>query len=85
MLLVSNLGSGCPCILRDFVSMLRDNIDNSLPLGFGEVPYRNDQVMHLVADISRLTAATGWMPKISTQEGILRTIEWHRRRGDYLD
>jgi nucleoside-diphosphate-sugar epimerase len=73
-----NLGSGQPSALRDFVSMLRDSIDPRLPLGFGEVPYRRDQVMHLVADIRRLQAATGWAPQISLQEGIQRTVASYR-------
>jgi hypothetical protein len=49
-----------------------------LPLGFGEVPYRPDQVMHLEGDISRLTSATGWTPRTTLCEGLARTIAWHR-------
>lgn len=75
---VFNLGSGKACILRDFVKDVRDCIDPTLPLGFGEVPYRRDQVMHLEADISRLRKATGWMPQVERQEGIRKTVEWYR-------
>lgn len=76
---IFNLGSGEPCLLRDFVSMVRDCIDSSLPLGIGEVPYREDQVMFLQADISRLRAATGWKPEVSLSEGIRRTVEWYKQ------
>ena len=53
-------------------------LDPSLPIGFGEVPYRPDQVMHLEADITRLKQATSWRPSIGLAEGIRRTVEWYR-------
>lgn len=73
-----NLGSGHGDVLRHTVETLRDLIDSKLPLGIGDVPYRRDQVMHLQADIKRLTAATGWRPKTEIAEGLARTIAWHR-------
>jgi nucleoside-diphosphate-sugar epimerase len=75
---VYNLGSGDARTVRYLVERLRDAIDPTLPLGFGEVPYRPDQVMHLQADISRLRAVTGWAPRIGLDEGLRRTVEWHR-------
>ena len=57
-----------------------DMIDPSLPLGLGKVPYRSDQVMHLEADITRLTSATGWRPAISLESGLKQTIEWYREK-----
>jgi len=75
---VFNLGSGRADLLRTVVETLRDAIDPRLPLGIGEVPYRPDQVMHLEADVARLTAATGWTPKVSLEEGMRRTVKWHR-------
>ena len=45
-------------------------------LGFGDVPYSNNQVMRLVADISKLTKDTGFVPKYSFKEGINKTAAW---------
>ena len=78
---IFNLGSGTPISIRDLVSQIRDAIDPDIELGFGEVPYAADQVMHLEADISRLRAATGWSPKIDLHEGIRRTVEFYARQG----
>lgn len=36
--------------------------------------------MHLEADISELTEDTGFLPQISFEEGIKRTIDFYRRR-----
>lgn len=77
-----NLGSGQERPLRDIIMMIRDSIDPSLPLGFGEVPYRPDQVMHLSADITALSSATGWSPTLSLKSGIAETVAWHRGVSD---
>lgn len=70
------LGSGTGRPLREYVEDMRDAIDPSLPLGFGEVPYSDKQVMHLVADISSLAADTGFKPSTSFKDGIRETIEY---------
>jgi UDP-glucose 4-epimerase len=75
---VFNLGSGSAPRLRDIIERVRDAIDPSLPVGFGEVAYRPDQVMHLEADIGRLARATGWGPQVGLDEGIRRTVDWYR-------
>ncbi len=36
--------------------------------------------MHLEADISKLYADTGWLPKVSFEEGIERVIEFEREK-----
>jgi UDP-glucose 4-epimerase len=75
-----NLGSGRAAPIRTIVERVRDLIDPQLPLGFGEVPYRPDQVMRLEANITRLRDATGWSPQIDLDEGLRRTVEWFRER-----
>jgi nucleoside-diphosphate-sugar epimerase len=73
-----NVGSGKAVQIRALVEAIRDAIDPSLELGFGEVPYAPDQVMFLEADISKLTKATGWHPVVELNSGLNRTIAWHR-------
>jgi nucleoside-diphosphate-sugar epimerase len=74
---VFNLGSGQSYILRDIVEQIRDLINPALPLGFGEVPYRPDQVFHLQANISKLRRATGWQPRTALADGLRQTVEWY--------
>jgi nucleoside-diphosphate-sugar epimerase len=71
---VYNIGSGFVRPLFEFVGTLRDAIDPSLPLGIGDLPYSQKQVMHLCADISSLTRDTGFLPTTSFSEGIAETI-----------
>ena len=78
-----NLGSGAAHPLREVVEHIRDLIDPSLPLGFGELPYQPDQIMHLQADISRLRKAMNWQPAVQLEEGLRRTVEWFRLNRDH--
>jgi len=75
---IFNLGSGKAHTIRSLVETARDLIEPTLPLGFGEVPYQPGQVMRLQADITKLQSATGWQPRVEMEEGLKRTVAWHR-------
>lgn len=70
------LGSGQVRPLKEYIEILRDNIDVRAKLGFGEIPYAPKQVMYLCADISDLQNDTGFTPQISFEKGIQETIDW---------
>jgi nucleoside-diphosphate-sugar epimerase len=73
---VFNLGSPDAPPLRETVTRLRDLVDPGATLGFGEVPYRPDQVMVLSSDMSRL-AALGWRPTVALGQGLRETVDWY--------
>jgi UDP-glucose 4-epimerase len=77
---VFNVGSGRVVSVRGVVKRIRDLIDPDLDLGFGELPYRPDQVMHLEADVGRLHRATGWSPQIDLECGLEQTVSWYKER-----
>jgi len=77
---VFNLGSGRAVPLRKVMETVRDLIDPALEIGFGEQPYRPDQVMHLEADISALSGRTGWVPAVTLEQGLREVVAWHRER-----
>lgn len=74
---VFNLGSGEAHTIRYVAESIRDLVDPELPLGFGEVPYRSDQVMHLEARVDRLRAL-GWSPAMPLERGLKETVAWYR-------
>lgn len=74
------LGSGEKRPLREYIEIMRDKLDRTAPIGLGEIPYAKNTVMNLCADIDALTADTGWQPKVAFEEGIERTIKFHRER-----
>lgn len=74
------LGSGQIRKLREYIEIIRDAINPSIELRFGERPYADKQVMYLCADISNLYTDTGFEPKYSFYDGIQKTLEWYRGR-----
>ena len=74
------IGSGQIRPLSEYITIIRDTIDERIEIGFGEIPYYDKQVMYLCADIENLTADTGFQPEISFEEGIRRTVEWYRQQ-----
>lgn len=74
------LGSGNARPLRGYIEDIRRAVGCDVEIGFGEVPYGEKQVMHLCADISELTADTGFVPKYTFKEGIAQTVDWWRRQ-----
>lgn len=80
---IFNLGSGASTSLKVIIEKIRDYINPNLPLGFGEVAYRPDQVMHLEADVSRLNQLTNWSPCVDLDEGLDKTIRWRKARSSW--
>lgn len=74
------VGSGNVRPLAAYIKDIRDAIDPSLEIGFGDVDYYPGQVMYLCADISELTADTGFVPQTSFKEGVEKTIKWYKER-----
>ncbi len=71
------LGSGDPKPLKEYIMKIRDTVSPEALLGLGDVPYAPKQVMYLCADITDLTADTGFVPKTSFEEGIRETAAWY--------
>ena len=71
-----NLGSGHAPSLKTTIEKIRNKIDPNIPLKFGEIPYRPDQVMHLQANITRLQKLAHWNPDVNLDDGLQQTIEW---------
>jgi UDP-glucose 4-epimerase len=68
-----NVGSPDAPPLRQTIETIRDLIDPRAELGFGDLPYRSDQVMVLHADVGRLSAL-GWRPTTTLAVGLTETV-----------
>lgn len=73
------IGSGQAYPLREYIEIIKKQIDPELELYFGVIPYAEKQMMHLEADIKQLTKDTGWQPKISFEEGIAYTVQYFKQ------
>ena len=72
------VGSGSVRPLREYITAIRDAVDPSLDIGFGEVDYYPGQVMYLCADISKLQEDTGFAPDYTFEEAIKETAKWYK-------
>lgn len=64
------LGSGHSAPLRDYIEKIYKLCGSSSLVNFGAIPYGENQVMFLQADISSLTEDTGFVPKTDFEQGI---------------
>ena len=72
------IGSGDCKTLREYVEIIRDSIDSSLPIGIGDIPYKNSKIDNQVLDITELKRDTGFAPKYSFREGVQGVIDYFR-------
>jgi len=71
-----DVGSGEAVPIRSLVDRLVEMIDPSLEPEFGAVPDRAQEQIR-VADVEATELAIGWRPKVTLEEGLLRTIRWY--------
>ncbi|MDP1852016.1 MAG: NAD(P)-dependent oxidoreductase [Candidatus Planktophila sp.] len=75
---VVNVGNPQTVILKEAVLIIANQLGAQGLLGFGNLPYRPDQVMKLEPACESLTAI-GWKPVVSFENGIAQTIQWRHR------
>lgn len=75
------LGSGTARPLHEYIEEIRDEIDPSLEIGLGRIPYGEASIMNLCADITALTEDTGWEPCTPFRSGVRQCIEEVYRGG----
>lgn len=72
------IGSGHSRPMYEFVQIIKDRINSSLPVGVGDIPYKSSKIDNQIMDISELMKDTGFIPTVSFEEGIERTIDYFR-------
>lgn len=74
------IGSGVFKPLKDYIMTIRDIINPNQELGIGVKPELSDKVFSSCVSIYDLTKDTGFIPEISFEEGIRKTIEYYRSK-----
>lgn len=69
------IGHGDNCPLRNYIEVIHEKINSDIPLGIGEVAYSNDVLPSSCIDLTDIKKDTGYIPKISFEEGISRVIK----------
>lgn len=72
------IGSQNPKPLKEFLCELRDQVDPSIEIGLGEIPYNGVSLSYTEFDVNAVKQDTGFVSKVEFAEGIRRTISWIR-------
>lgn len=70
------LGSTKERPLKEYIKIIKDTIDPSIELHLGEIPFKGIPLSKEAYNTSSLIKDTGFVPEISFEEGIRRTIDW---------
>jgi len=73
---VFNLGSGKSIQLREIIEKIKKIMDVDIDIQYGAVPYREDQIMHLEADIEKISSQIDWVPMVGIDDGLEKTVNW---------
>lgn len=74
--LILNVGTGEPISVREFAGRVAMILGVPVErLGFGDIPMRLDEAMVFSGIPLKLSAYTGWQPKVGLDEGIGRCVD----------
>lgn len=76
---IFNIASGNVYPLKYYVDLIFKNINTTKKPLYGAIPYRKNEMWTPKADISKIKSMLHWVPKISVEDGIIKTIDWYRK------
>ena len=74
---IFNLGNSYPIPLFDLIRMIEKYLGKSAKIE--KKPLQSGDVEKTYAGIEKAKNLLGWKPEVGIEEGIRRTIEWHRK------
>jgi CDP-glucose 4,6-dehydratase len=73
-----NAGGGRPVSVRDVVATLGRVAGVPLEARYGAAPTAPGETSRQYVDIAKIERVTGWRPAVDLEEGLRRTLAWHR-------
>jgi len=74
-----NVGTGRPTSVKQIAEMLADGLDKRIaPKVVGK--YREGDIRHCVADITKARELLGYEPKVKLEDGLLELLNWVREQ-----
>lgn len=74
------IGSTKPARLKEFIIALRNEINPSIQLSLGAIPFHGIEQPESTFDCSLLVEDTGYEPRVPFSEGIKTTVKWIREQ-----
>ena len=76
---VINLGSNRAISIADLVERIHKIVQSDSELRIGALPYRPTEIWNMCADNDKALRYLKWSPKISLEDGLVKTVEWFKR------
>ena len=76
-----NLGSDAPMMVKDCIKLIENMVNKKAELRFE--PPRPADVPATWADIGKARDLLGWSPRVDTEEGTGRLVEWYQENRDW--
>ena len=73
------IGSGNPKPLREFLIMMRDIVSPDAKIGLGDIPFKGINISYKQFDLKKVEKDTGYINRVSFEDGIKMTSEWIRK------
>jgi UDP-glucose 4-epimerase len=82
---IVNIGGDRPCTILELAEIVQRTLGMPQPLRARFVPYASlpgnyQDVRHRVPDTTKARARLGFQAQVSLEDGLARTMEWHRAR-----
>lgn len=72
------VASGRAQQMKNYINEISNLLNNPVKIGYGDIPYDDNTVMCLKADISKIKDI-GFVAKTEFRDGIIETIDWARK------
>lgn len=74
------IGSQDPRPLKEFLYELRDQVNSTIKIGLGEIPFSGVSLTYTEFALDAVERDTGFKPTVTFKEGIRNTIDWIKER-----
>ena len=74
---IINIAAGEEIAICDLVKKIAELTDTKSEIHIGAIPYRPNEIFRMYADSTRVRDLLGWVPEISLEQGLKRTVEWY--------
>ncbi|MGE6551252.1 NAD-dependent epimerase/dehydratase family protein [Bacillus mycoides] len=75
---IFNIGSGNIYPLKHYVELLYKHLNTNSRPNYGAIPSRTNERWLPEADIQKIKNFLSWEPRITIEEGIIKTINWYK-------
>ena len=79
-----NTGTGSEISVGDVAHLIADILGKNVEIVSKDVRIRpkDSEVERLLSNFTKLKSATGWQPKVSLREGLIKMVDWMKSEGD---